>query len=36
VNHVIDAAAERALAPTIENVEGERGMDVDRRVQRRR
>src|SRR5919204_483480 len=36
MNHVTDAAAERALAPTIENVKGERGMDVDRRMQRRR
>src|SRR5207253_9998286 len=36
VNHVIDAAAERALVPTIENVKGERGMDVDRRMQRGR
>src|SRR5437660_1337092 len=36
MNHVIDAAAERALAPTIENVEGERDVDVDRRMQCRR
>src|SRR2546430_13972306 len=31
MNHGIDAAAERALAPTIENVEGETDVEVDRR-----
>src|SRR5262245_5140010 len=36
MGNVIDAAAERAAAPAIENVEGERGVDVDGRVQRRR
>src|SRR5215467_11840421 len=36
MGNVIDAAAERAAAPAIENVEGERGVDIDGRVQRRR
>src|SRR5262249_24126871 len=36
MGNVVDAAAERAAAPAIENVEGERGVDVDGRVQRRR
>src|SRR5215471_3072816 len=36
VGNVVDAAAERAAAPAIENVEGERGVDIDGRVERRR
>src|SRR5215469_1670899 len=36
MGNVIDAAPERAAAPAIENVEGERGVDVDGRMQRRR
>src|SRR5438445_2833464 len=30
---MVDAAAQRAAAPRIENVEGQRGMHIDRRVQ---
>ena len=33
MGHVIDAAAERAAAPAVENVEGERRVDVDVRMQ---
>ena len=36
MGNVIDAAAERAAAPAIDNVEGERSVSLDRRVQRRR
>src|SRR6266850_3811033 len=36
MSNVVDATAERASAPKIENVEGERGVDIDRRVQRGR
>src|SRR5215472_13489028 len=36
MGNVVDAASERAAAPAIENVEGERGVDIDGRVQRRR
>src|SRR5215467_1133838 len=36
MGNVVNAAAERAAAPAIENVEGERGVDIDGRVQRRR
>src|SRR2546425_11549330 len=36
MDNVVDAAPERAAAPAIENVEGERGVDVDGRMQRRR
>src|SRR5262249_33098048 len=36
MSHVIDAAAERASVPAIENIEGERSVDVDSRMQRRR
>src|SRR5262245_58824314 len=34
VRHVIDAAAERAPAPDIDDVEGERRVHVERRMQR--
>src|SRR5258708_12517613 len=36
MDNVVDAAPERAAAPAIENVEGERGVAVDGRMQRRR
>src|SRR5262249_1327190 len=36
MGNVVDAAAERTAAPAIENVEGERGVDIDGWVQRRR
>src|SRR6516165_12398564 len=36
MGNVVEAAPERAAAPAIENVEGERGVDVDGRMQRRR
>src|SRR5438552_14451314 len=36
MGHVIDAAAERSPVPAIEDIEGERRVDVDGRMQRRR
>src|ERR1700720_2082050 len=36
MGNVVDAAPQRAPTPAIENVEGERGVDVDGRMQRRR
>src|SRR5258707_8348627 len=36
VGDVIDAAPQRAVAPAIENIEGERRMDADHGMQRRR
>src|SRR5262249_50746527 len=36
MGNVVAAAAERAATPAIENIEGERGVDIDGRVQRRR
>src|SRR5215831_2179321 len=36
MGNVVDAAPERAATPAIENVEGERGVDIHRRMQRRR
>src|SRR5262245_13231606 len=36
MSDVIDAAAERAAAPAIENVERERGVDADNGMQPRR
>src|SRR5438128_11128675 len=36
MDNVVDAAPEREAAPALANVEGERGVDVDGRVQRRR
>src|SRR5258708_28927479 len=36
MDNVVEAAPERAAAPAIENVEGERGVAVDGRMQRRR
>src|SRR5262245_7013451 len=35
MGHVIDAAAERAPVPAIEDIEGERRVGVDGRMQRR-
>ena len=36
VRDIVDATAQGSPAPAIDNVEGERRMDVDRRMQRRR